>query len=836
MTTPTTVQVRFQFRADTAANWTSIDPVLLANELGRETDTGKIKIGDGTTAWSSLAYQGWSTLTYPLVNADIASDAAIDHSKLADITAGSVLLGNASNVPTATALSGDVTVNSSGVTAISAGAIVDADVSASAEIAVSKLANGTANQILTTDGTNVSWTDSPTIAGNVIISGNLTVNGTETIINVDTLQVEDKTIEMGVVATPTDLTADGGGIVLKGATDKTITWSDTTDAWTSSEPLDLPAGAQATPSLFFGGDVNSGLYSPGADQVAISTNGQGRLFVDANGNVGVGVSNPGEKIETDGNIQIKYPGNALDPSGARYLYFNNTDTTLVANQPLGGLSWINNDDDATSGETVFVKAYAGANTGASYLVFGTGLQNAATERLRLTSTGEFEFTGAGTAGTSQAVYFSGSAPVDSLVIDSSGRLLVGTSTALDKFGSDKTPRLQVEGTTREDSSISITRWNVGNTTPPVLFFGGTNSNTSGVYTLVDDDEEIGEISFEGTDGSKFIPGAKITAAVDGTPDADDMPSRLVFSTRAATESSPTARMTIKADGKVGINKTSPLKLLDVGSVVGDGISIGGTPAGTITRETEGLRITGSSTNKNISFVTAGSEACRIDTSGRVGINQTDPDYTLDVTGSIRATVQGRFGNGTAEAPSYSFNSDSDTGMLRVSTNTLGFATGGTNRVIISDSGTLRPATDDSQLLGTSTKRWSQLYAGTATINTSDATLKQDIENLNAAELTVATAIKGLIKKYRFTDAVNAKGDDARIHVGVIAQEVEQAFLDAGLDASRYALFCRDTWYELDGSPFDSENNEVTADTPGAVEETRLGIRYSELLAFVIAAM
>jgi hypothetical protein len=62
MTTPTTVPVRLQLRADTAANWTSVNPILLANELGRETDTGKIKIGNGTSTWTSLAYQAWATL------------------------------------------------------------------------------------------------------------------------------------------------------------------------------------------------------------------------------------------------------------------------------------------------------------------------------------------------------------------------------------------------------------------------------------------------------------------------------------------------------------------------------------------------------------------------------------------------------------------------------------------------------------------------------------------------------------------------------------------------------------------------------------------------------
>jgi hypothetical protein len=112
-------------------------------------------------------------------------------------------------------------------------AIVDADISATAEIAVSKLANGTANQVLVTDGTDVSWSD------NLTIAGNLTVSGTTTTINTETLTVEDKNIEIAKVTTPTDVTADGGGITLKGATDKTINWINATDAWTFSEHVNI---------------------------------------------------------------------------------------------------------------------------------------------------------------------------------------------------------------------------------------------------------------------------------------------------------------------------------------------------------------------------------------------------------------------------------------------------------------------------------------------------------------------------------------------------------------------------------------------------------------------
>jgi len=165
-----------QQRRDTAANWTTANPTLLNGELGYETDTGKWKIGDGSTAWTALGYTPWSQLSYPIVNADI---------------------------------------------------------SATAEIAVSKLANGTANQVLVTDGTDVSWSD------NLTVAGNLTVNGTTTTVNSTTLTVDDKNIELGSVASPTDSTANGGGITLKGATDKTINWYSSTDAWTFSQDINL---------------------------------------------------------------------------------------------------------------------------------------------------------------------------------------------------------------------------------------------------------------------------------------------------------------------------------------------------------------------------------------------------------------------------------------------------------------------------------------------------------------------------------------------------------------------------------------------------------------------
>jgi hypothetical protein len=83
------------------------------------------------------------------------------------------------------------------------------------------------------------------------LSGNLTVNGTTTNINSTNLVVEDKNVVLGDTATPTDTTADGGGITLKGATDKTFNWVDATDAWTSSEHINLASGK----SLYLNGTL-----------------------------------------------------------------------------------------------------------------------------------------------------------------------------------------------------------------------------------------------------------------------------------------------------------------------------------------------------------------------------------------------------------------------------------------------------------------------------------------------------------------------------------------------------------------------------------------------------
>jgi hypothetical protein len=86
------------------------------------------------------------------------------------------------------------------------------------------------------------YTGNPTLSGNVTISGTLTVNGGTTTINSTTITIDDKLIELGAVASPTNTTADGGGVSLFGTTNKTILWDNTNANWTTSENWNLATG------------------------------------------------------------------------------------------------------------------------------------------------------------------------------------------------------------------------------------------------------------------------------------------------------------------------------------------------------------------------------------------------------------------------------------------------------------------------------------------------------------------------------------------------------------------------------------------------------------------
>ena len=143
---------------------------------------------------------------------------------------------------------------------------------------------GTTNEVTVTydDAAGTITLSQPTdvtVGGELIVTGNLTVNGTTTTVNSTTLSVDDKNIELGSVASPTDTTADGGGITLKGATDKTILWENDTDSWDFSQNVNVAAtfdykiagSSVVNASTLGSGVINSSLATVGTITTGVWT-------------------------------------------------------------------------------------------------------------------------------------------------------------------------------------------------------------------------------------------------------------------------------------------------------------------------------------------------------------------------------------------------------------------------------------------------------------------------------------------------------------------------------------------------------------------------------------
>jgi len=155
-------------------------------------------------------------------------------------TPSAVTLTNATGLPISTGVSGlgtgVATFLATPSSANLAAALTDETGTGTVVFSASPTFTGTANFAA------IGTTGNATVGGDLTVTGNVTVNGTTTTINSTTISVDDKNIELGSVTTPTDITADGGGITLKGATDKTFNWVSATSAWTSSEHLALAGG------------------------------------------------------------------------------------------------------------------------------------------------------------------------------------------------------------------------------------------------------------------------------------------------------------------------------------------------------------------------------------------------------------------------------------------------------------------------------------------------------------------------------------------------------------------------------------------------------------------
>jgi hypothetical protein len=141
-----------------------------------------------------------------------------------------------------------------------------------------------------------------TFGSDLTVTGNLTVNGTTTTVNSTTVTVDDKNIELGSVISPTDAGADGGGITLKGTTDKTFNWVDATDAWTSSEHLNLLSGK----SYYINGTQVLSSTALGSAVVSSSLTGVGTITSGTWNGTTIATANggTGQSTYTDGQLLI----------------------------------------------------------------------------------------------------------------------------------------------------------------------------------------------------------------------------------------------------------------------------------------------------------------------------------------------------------------------------------------------------------------------------------------------------------------------------------------------------------------------------------------------------
>ena len=355
---------------------------------------------------------------------------------------------------------------------------------------------------------------------------------------------------------------------------------------TMTGALGVVAGTAGAPSVFISGDTNTGIYSPGADQVALSTGGTGRLFVDASGRVGIGTSSP-----TSGRLHVAQPNSDATPNaiyaqltGATYPGTADTSAGKFVNDSLVGniygiwaettsvgygtpyagyfksAGYIYGNSYGIYAENTHPNvggggtAYAGyfkalsAGTGSAGVIYGLRVEN--TAAVGGTSYGALIST---VAGPSTVIPFRvDHAGSERARIDSSGRLLVGTSTARSRFQvstgfGNVTPVHQFEFNSQTYNGLSITHNAGANTYPAVLAFGKSRGSSAGSYTAVASGDGLGWLDFYGADGTNMVRAATISAEVDGTPGANDMPGRLVFSTTADGASSPTEQLRITSD-------------------------------------------------------------------------------------------------------------------------------------------------------------------------------------------------------------------------------------------------------------------------------------------------
>ena len=340
-----------------------------------------------------------------------------------------------------------------------------------------------------------------------------------------------------------------------------------TAATTSTLPVVHPLGAVGTPSITFTGDLNTGLWSPSADALAASTAGSERLRITSAGLVGIGTNSPGAALDVSSTTGTRIRSSYTNTTGARDAGFEiyadlsgsfaaRASFTYLGNLGIASLtSALELAVSTNSLERLRITSagLVGIGTtspGLPLQVIGTiGTAPASTNSGFLLLSGN---SGAAAGCTIESSFTSGGyGPLlfkvnngEAARIDSSGRLLVGTSSALSSPYWLALAKLQVTGEYGAGHFASFVNSSAG----AGLIFQKSRSATVGGNTIVNNGDSLMDIAIEGNDGTGFVRAAAIQCSVDGTPGANDMPGRLVFSTTADGASSPTERLRISNAG------------------------------------------------------------------------------------------------------------------------------------------------------------------------------------------------------------------------------------------------------------------------------------------------